>query len=259
MKIRPYRIYATSQQSKVAHSVSAVLASWASDWMIAGHTSVETDVTSLSDCMHTDINWLLCQVKDEPLLAIGCEARWLSQLRTLLLGDSIDASQTVAAEAMMQELSYAALLDLSERIMRTTSLSLRQGIELKPGPMPHILDQPGSADIALQVRIPHETTMRLLLTAEIIDALLGQHTIPAMAPVTPMLRALDDERVVLEAVVGEGELTLDELRTLAAGDVIPLRRRVNQEIVLQIDHATPVCGGFLGNAHGRLAVQLKSQ
>lgn len=243
----------------VVQSIASMLTAWSDDWMAGGYSLVGAEVMTLADCAHPEIRWLSCLLKDVPGIAIGCNAGWQSQLQTLLIGSSVDAPRTTRADAVLQELSHAALSDLAARILQTTGLSQKQGVDLTRGMSSDIPDLPGCAYIAVQARFPHAATMILLLAPDIIDAVSGLRAALAKTPVVPVLRALDDERVVLEAIVGEGELTLDELRTLSAGDVIPLRRNVNQEIVLQLDSDTAVCGGFLGNAHGRFAVQLKSR
>ena len=258
MNIRLYKLYPDSQLSLVVKSITTVLAAWSGDWMSDGSSSAGTEVIALADCAQPEVHWLSYLVKDIPSIAIGCNAAWPLQLQTLMIGNSVEASQTARARAVLQDLSQAALGDLVERMLKAAGLGQKQDIDPTPGLLSDIPDLPGSAHIALQAKFSHTASIILLLAPDIIDAILGPYAASSKTPVLPLSQALDQERVVLEAVVGQGELTLDELRTLAPGDVIPLRRNVNQEIVLQLDSDTPVCGGFLGNAHGRLAVQLKS-
>jgi flagellar motor switch protein FliM len=75
-------------------------------------------------------------------------------------------------------------------------------------------------------------------------------------PVEPLSRALQTQRVVLDGVAGEAELALEDLTTLAVGDVIKLNRRISEPLQLCIRGGGVVCAARLGASKGRTALQL---
>jgi len=59
-----------------------------------------------------------------------------------------------------------------------------------------------------------------------------------------------------EAVAGEAELALEELTTLAVGDVIRLNRKISEPLQLRVRGGGVVCAARLGSTTGRTALQL---
>ena len=76
------------------------------------------------------------------------------------------------------------------------------------------------------------------------------------SPVEPVSRALQAQVVELDGIVGEAELAVEELSTLAVGDVIRLNRKISEPLQVRLGGGAVVCAARLGSLKGRTAVQL---
>ncbi len=79
---------------------------------------------------------------------------------------------------------------------------------------------------------------------------------PAVSGLSSLAKALHSEWVTVEAIAGEAELTIEELRSLSVGDVLKLDHRINQPLQLCVRGGGAVCGGRLGTSKGHTAIQL---
>jgi len=103
---------------------------------------------------------------------------------------------------------------------------------------------------ALSVVLYPETTAAYL-------AALEKPAKPARA-VVPARRAIESQPVSIEVVVGEAELLLREVGTLAVGDVVRLDRNIAEPLQLVVTGGETLGAGYLGTAGDRKAVQLLS-
>jgi flagellar motor switch protein FliM len=104
---------------------------------------------------------------------------------------------------------------------------------------------------------PVEGTISLSMAPSTALVLMGVVSRGGSVPVTPtyMVGRLGEVPVELRAVLGQAELTLDELSSLQVGDVIALDRRAQDPVELLIgDHA--FCRARAGLAGQLVAVEL---
>jgi flagellar motor switch/type III secretory pathway protein FliN len=85
---------------------------------------------------------------------------------------------------------------------------------------------------------------------------------PARKPATRrpelcgLAKAARGLKVGLTALVGEAEMTLGHLGTLAVGDVIPLTSRIGRPLLVSVQGGPAVCQAHLGAFDGNRAIEL---
>lgn len=69
-------------------------------------------------------------------------------------------------------------------------------------------------------------------------------------------RAMRSESVVLDAIAGEAEVAVEDVTTLAVGDVLKLDRAISEPLQVRMRGGGAVCSARLGALQGRAALQL---
>ncbi|HSV47297.1 MAG TPA: FliM/FliN family flagellar motor switch protein [Ramlibacter sp.] len=131
-----------------------------------------------------------------------------------------------------------------------------QDAQLPGGPQPADLGTWSGAVVAV---LPLERgEIRLLLGGEAVAALLPRRPKrPAMpsTPVVPLATAIGSHKLALAAHLSPFDLDLGSLSMLRVGDVIPLPHPLDAPLWVKTADAT-VCCAFLGQRHGRKAIEL---
>lgn len=255
MTHRPYRLFGDSEQQNAIRQISKELLEWANEWMTVVNQPPRVEVIALSDILREDKRWEMVGTQDVPFVAIGYNGAWPRQSLGLMFADVIDHPDS-QSDSITGELALQMVRALAERLYRTTKKIKAASMNVWSAAPPDDIGQPGSPYLAVQCTLESGTALDVLLYPELLDAWMDGPELSMKEPILPVVQAFDNQRVNLGIIVGEGELTIEELSTLATGDVIPLDRKLSQEISVKLAGNGAVCGGFLGGVRGRMAVQV---
>jgi flagellar motor switch/type III secretory pathway protein FliN len=256
---RPYRLFGVTEQQNAIRQVSKELVEWTSEWMVAGNQAPNVEVIPLSDILQDGMHWELAGEHDVPFVAVGYSGTWQRQLLGLLLGDLMETQPESLSDRIADALALQVVRALAERLLMAAGLLEAANADSWAGVPPLDVGQPGSPYLALRCVLSPGTALGVLLYPELLDAWVDAPEDSAREPIQPAAQTFDNEQVNLEIIIGEGELTIEELGTLATGDVIPLDRKLSQEISIRLAGNVPVCSGFLGSVHGKMAVQVAAK
>ena len=196
----------------------------------------------------------------EPLFAMGLAPGWPSAFAGLTVSEDQAASLDAAGLELMREVGTELLEQLGQSVLEA----------MLPGPAARTpaWDRSGNAligsmagadgHVICSCRVgPHWTVMFALWPATVTECLARDAPkFAAGSSLHPLSKALHAEAVELHAIAGEVELTIEELRSLAVGDVVKLNRQISQPLQVCVRDGGVVCAARLGAASGHIAVQL---
>jgi flagellar motor switch/type III secretory pathway protein FliN len=105
----------------------------------------------------------------------------------------------------------------------------------------------------LQLTLGEPSALRLLVELpETQRAAAARRPVPLGSART----AIGQQPVTLEVRLGEAEIALGALATLAVGDVLVLDRRLDEGVELRLDEQRLPCAAYLGSVDGRIAVEV---
>ncbi|MCO4855925.1 FliM/FliN family flagellar motor C-terminal domain-containing protein [Herbaspirillum sp. WGmk3] len=127
---------------------------------------------------------------------------------------------------------------------------------LYPGGIPVSQKRPWSGAVRLDLNIEH-VVIRLHIgpqRAESLAALKAEKNYERVTLV-PLQDALEGRLTKLRVELTEVELTLGQLQALREGDVLILPHLLTQALHVSTSQGHPVCGAYLGQAHGNKAIE----
>jgi Type III flagellar switch regulator (C-ring) FliN C-term len=259
MTSRPYRIFGATEQQAAVQRARTALVEWASEWVVAGDTPHVVEATSLSNVSEIT-TWELFGERNVAFVAVGFGASQNQEILDLFLGKlpSARPSNPENTDHIADSLAQQALRSLAERLYVAAGLdSGTTKAASWSGVLPCNVEEPGVAGLALRCALGHGAVLYyIVLYPGSLDVLAQDATDLDTEPTMAVMHAIASERVSIEIFIGEGELTIEELGTLATGDVLPLGRKLSQEVSVRLDAQTPVCTGLLGSAQGKMAIRI---
>jgi Type III flagellar switch regulator (C-ring) FliN C-term len=202
--------------------------------------------------------WVLGTRRATPLLAIGLPQDWPRGLAGLVLGQSVTLDP--AGLQLMRELGAGLLEELGQSVL-DAALAMRPAegeTGWSPASTLPFAGDPTDGQVFGHCRLGDVLELIITIWPETVQRCLAIEAPRrvATAPLEPLSGALQTQRVVLEGIAGEAELALEELTTLAVGDVIRLNRRISEPLQVCIRGGGAVCAARLGASAGRNALQL---
>jgi len=230
--------------------------------------------------------WMLATRHSAAVLAIGLPEDWPRGLAGLVLADLVGRqdpegrrdpagrrdlavrqdTQTVVLDPaglqLMRELGAGLLEELGQSVLNAAlaipAASAEGGLVWSRAPAPDLAGGPGDGRVLGHCTLGDTLQLVMTLWPETVQRCLAVE-VPrsaGQAPIEPLSRALQEEAVALEGIAGEAELALEELTTLAVGDVIRLNRKISEPLEVRIRGGGVVCEARLGVSKGRTALQL---
>jgi hypothetical protein len=201
--------------------------------------------------------WLLATRQSTPVMSIGLAEDWPRGLAGIVLTERQALSLDPAGRQLMRDLGVGLFEELGQGVL-DAALAIRptEGELMWSGPTASAAATEGK--VLAHCRLGDTLDLLITFWPDTVHRCLAPD-VPrrgAVLPLEPLSRALQAERVVLDGIAGEAELALEELTTLAVGDVIKLNHKISEPLRVCIRGGGVVCAARLGASKGRTALQL---
>ena len=268
MTVLPFRMYTVQECAKVANGLRETIHGWSSDWLSEPPLRIEfRNVGGPEDAVLSAI--LLAQATGGEIAGACTEQ-----------GDVLIAADTELAQKYLDELVGMDNLErlpedsmpldsvlagkvsgdgLSELAARLSPVSGDRGdFNALTGLTPTDIERlfvrgSGSGVLAISYT---EFEIELLVGAGSVSAYVEPVQVLVTGGVAPIMPALVDESMILEAHVGSTVITIGELERLAVGDVVKLDQSIDASPKLLTRSGEPVVNGRLGVCEGHKALQV---
>jgi len=204
------------------------------------------------------LEWILATRQSAPLLAVGLPDDWPRGLFGHVIGKSVALDS--AGLQLMRELGVGLLEELGQSVL--DAVPAMHPAESSPvwsrATSPAFAGGPADAQVFGYCRLGDSLDLVITIWPDTVQRWLAVEAPRRVAapPVEPLSGALQAQVVVLDGIAGEAELALEELTTLAVGDVIRLNRKISEPLQLRVRGGGVVCAARLGSTTGRTALQL---
>lgn len=238
MAVRPFRLCTAADQAAFTARATLAFSAWADEWLGTAAEAALSCAPLMAVAPEDDAAWLRVQGAAGTVWIAADQVRAVT---AWLFGTPQASGGGLAATAAQAGLNALAL--------RLAQAPAGEAALRAPAPL-HLLE-PGRAVLRACIEFAE---------AELV--LLAELPAPerAMAPLNEPLgglgSALGTQEVRLQAWLGEAELELRALRTLAVGDVLRLNRKLDEPVELEVNHQRVPCRGYLGARDGSLAVEI---
>jgi hypothetical protein len=260
MTIRPYKLVNRTERGILAARLTEGLRRWNSRYAPddAGVTCELVFRDEDTAQIPKRLEWILATRQSAPLLAVGLPDDWPRGLSRHVIGKSVALDP--AGLQLMRELGVGLLEELGQSVL--DAVPATHPAESSPvwsrATSPAFAGGPADAQVFGYCRLGDSLDLVITIWPDTVQRWLAVE-VPrrvAAAPVEPLSGALQARVVVLDGIAGEAELALEELTTLAVGDVIRLNRKISEPLQLRVRGGGVVCAARLGSTTGRTALQL---
>jgi flagellar motor switch/type III secretory pathway protein FliN len=240
----PFKLINRSESQRLCDRLSLLAKQWADEWLhgLSGVPQATAGPQALPDS-----SWTVRQRTAEVAAAVGLSTSAASSLRRCLTGiaESTD-------DAVLHEVDDAAVSSLLQLLLGTGECGNGEV------PTPQAVAAPGSGYVSMKCRFDDGFELDVLLWPKTVEAWLSEAAAKTSQKRVSVSRldALDSQTVTIDVVAGEAEIAFEEFRSLCAGVVIKLDRRLDQPLHLRLAGEGVVCSGHLGVNDDRRAVQV---
>lgn len=257
MGVRDFRLLGAATLDAVRARAAAAVAAWAGQWGVAA-----------------DACEVLCARPGGELAGVAWDARWEAGDRQLWLAFPPDLQQSLqramfgrddrpagfgAAPGQLAALAAARALDALGAALAGALLDADGGQGARPGvsgpPPSHLLAR-GAGTLCITVAVG-AARGRILLDGAGVAALApaAPPAREALAPVA-LLKALDATPVRLAVRLGQAELGLSALMSVAVGDVIRLGRAADAPVEVLAPDGGALLRAYPGQTQGMVAIEI---
>jgi flagellar motor switch/type III secretory pathway protein FliN len=256
MEYRPYKLLNATELAEIGKQAEAAFSTWVSDWlgvadmaMVECRRAAEFDMTNYPE----KSNWTCIGADREEWIALARTAAFTAQLRTRLIPDQHTPANSAATEKspMLSDLLESALTDF----LRMFAAAPAQAHQVPAERFRDIGSGAAVAEIDWK-----EAKLALVISPPLVASMLSRIG-PRAARKGSLVKvneALANGRMNLKVMVGEAEVELGLLQTIAVGDVIKLNTRVDEPLQVVTADGLRLCRAFLGIRNGRKSIQLST-
>ena len=261
MSIRPFKLINRSEGQLLTARLSEAVLRWSTLYVPADPSPqcmlISADEVSVE--FEQPCEWLLGTRASGPALAIGLQGDWLRHLGGVLLTERHADALDPAGLALLRDVGSRMLEELGAGILDALSAKppAEAAVAWTFAASPPMDAGAGNCFVFGQCQLGSLSLLVVLWPGTVLASLAP--TAPRRSnslPVEALSKALQAEAVVLEGIAGEAELAVEELSTLAVGDVLKLDRRISEPLQVRIHGGDVVCSARLGASRGHTALQL---
>ena len=261
MTIRPYKLVNRTERGILTARLTDGMRRWSTRYALDDAQIHCTLVLPGEDTAQIPEprEWILAARDGAPVLAIGLPEDWPRGLAGLVLTERQSALDPAGLQ-LMRELGAGLLEELGQSVL-DAALAIhpaQEGLAWSRAAAPAFAGGPADGQVFGHCRLGDALDLIITIWPQTVQRCLAADAPrrAAAAPVEPLSGALQAQIVVLDAIAGEAELALEELTTLAVGDVIRLNRKISEPLQVCIRGGSVVCAARLGASKGRTALQL---
>jgi hypothetical protein len=242
--VRPIRLLTASELAAVRATVEATLGQWTAQWCSAG-TAVTVECAAATPPSAEQLaaaTWLCGKSADTDV--------WFCPEAESLIGAALFGAGSGAP--LGAAVARLAINDLLARWVGD------DGAQVAEAPTPQHLWQTGRRVVAVAVTFGGKAkvaALTLLIESRAQSAVTTRADPGRGVPHT-VRSAVRDQRVQIEVSLGQVEIELGLLRSLAIGDVLRLDRALDAAADIRICGSRVDCVGYLGAHDGQRAVAL---
>ena len=262
MTVRPYKLINRSERGVLTARLTDGSRRWSARYAPDG-IRIDCELTPPDDDTAPTVaasEWLLASRRSEPVMSIGLPEDWPRGLAGLVLTERQATSLDPAGQQLMRELGMHLIEELGQIVLDAAlaTRSAEGSLGWSRAVTPPADSGAPDGKVSVHCRLGDSLSVLITLWPETVHRCLAPDAShrAAAGPVEPLSRALQAEKVVLDGIAGEAELALEELTTLAVGDVIKLNRKISEPLQVCIRGGGVVCAARLGASKGRTALQL---
>lgn len=238
MDTRVFRLCTTADKAAFQARATEVLRAWAGEWLGPGvDIAVACEAAEAAALEDADGNggWVYCDGPGGSVWAAAAQARNVAS--SMFGGGSAPEAGLAAA------VGHDALACLVER------LAAGSDARLTPEAPVH-LGEPGRATLRVTIGVGAGLTLW-------IEPPPRERRAPArLGPLATATGALHRQTVTVDVWLGQTELELGALQTLAVGDVLRLAKKLDEGVELRLNDERLPCVGYLGAVDGRVAIEV---
>lgn len=241
MRVRPFRLCSESARSQLETHAAAVFQRWAQDHLgTTAAASLDVDVSAGSTAAEgirerPATTWWRAQ---GPQGDVWIDDDQVSSMDALLFGGA------ARPDGIGAELARGAFKRLAQ--------ALSGALEVRAADRPADLLAPGRA-VAVVTLVCGSFGLRFWV--EPPEATRGKR-ITASPSVTPLLRALENQTLTVNASLGSVEVDLETICSLRRGDILRLDKQITAGADLAVGTETLPCDAYLVASQGSMAVEL---
>ena len=266
MAARPYKMLNASERAVLTARVGEGVHAWAQDHLAAGEPVLCT-LLSMGETaaeLAAEREWISgSRAPGGDAIAIGLACDWPRDLARVVLTGRAALNLDPAGLALMRA-AGTRLIEAFAHAIVAACLPGRPGhsqdtrLSWTRIETPSVDDSAGSGYGLVRCQWRDSPSLLVLLHPATVLECLGPWPTSKAAQGTlePRSRAMRSESVVLDAVAGEAEVAVEDVATLAVGDVLKLDRALSEPLQVRMRGGGPVCSARLGALQGRVALQL---
>ncbi len=260
MHVRPFKLINKTEFAFIDARAREVLSEWIGKWLVdkeIGASALAADETK--DSIRSDrASWWRVSIAPEIWVGAYVPAGLFQVLDTALSGDHPDMIKGLRSP-LLRELMNKALFDLAKSMVDGFLGEQGQADVVQQAPEAETWRY-GSGAALVELELEGERFC-LVLSAGLLDRVLEKSVPKWRGPagdLVSIVEALATQPAELEVWLGEAELELAAIQSIAAGDVIRLQRKIDQPlyVCLKDNKDRELCAGFPGTYQGRKALQL---
>jgi flagellar motor switch/type III secretory pathway protein FliN len=257
MAVRPYTLLGASVLARVQSALQAALAPWCAQWGLAG-ASVTAECARAWEVKGAQLPpaWQQLRQQAGASLYLGWGTELPAQLESLVFPPDRSYAEAPTGESTLARgAAEAALADLLQALADGCVGGAAAQEPGAPAAAAALLN-PGSGAIVAHIRLGRSACV-CLLDGAAVAALRGAqaHALPALAGVAHA-HALRDVALRLPLAIGQAEVALGSLMTLAVGDVVRLDTLVAQPLKVSGPDGSVWFEAHLGTLNDALAIEV---
>ena len=256
MKLRPYALLGATVLNETARRLTAAAEDWRSAWgldMLDIH--VECTRAWQAEFLQSPLQWQRCCTEQEKSVWVAWQPEFFRYIqRQLFPPDQRHMAQPKRMLSLASDGAEKALLALSDHIAGVAALGdpSRHNSEAPPV----AVFQHGSGAVCARIQVGEQSAM-CLFNRECVGA-VSPRTMPhaAALPTMDIRKALSGIAVTLPIEIGQVDVEVGALMTLALGDVIRLSTSVDQPLTVYGPERKALFDGYLGVMDKSVALEV---
>ena len=261
--VRPYKMLNASERATLTARLGKGVDTWTEEHLAGSDPAVCTLVSAEEGAaaLAEEREWIVgSRLPSGEVVAIGLAGDWPRDVARLVLTGRSALSLDPAGLALMRTVGARLVEALAHAVLAACLPD--QGHEGRLSwtqvETPRVNFRAWSGYGLVRCQLGDSPSLLILLWPATVLDCVGPPPLPkdAQGAVEPRSRAIRSEVVVLDAVAGEAELAVEDVTTLAVGDVLKLDRAISEPLRVRVRGGGQVCAARLGALRGRAALQL---